>query len=674
MNKLLLGDCIKKMQKLKDNSITAIVTDPPYELGFMGKKWDNSGIAYSVEMWKQALRVLKPGGHLLSFSGTRTYHRMTCAIEDAGFEIRDMLEWIYASGFPKSHNIGKAVDKKMGNEREEADYIAPDGKKRWGGNSFSVNKPPDGRGVNKRTKGNSEWEGWGSATKPAHEPILWAMKPLTAVPDNSIIEVGLLLNLLLCQTLNVELAERFLELNQAELKKQNSVQWLVSKLNTIENEEQLPKTGMFKSQETKRIFWNIVLLWNSILEENYLNQNTPTTKTEISKTIDWKTLKLLLLAVIYQNTTQAKEFVVSGKKQSAWNVKKYLKEGLKNWKHTQIVFAEESVLIQMLKESLNELVCFAEKSLTTPTLKENTVRQAVIINQGGSVSHEPIVLARKPLSEKTIADNCLKHGTGGINIDGTRIPYKGETPNIGGRAKHTRGEGYGFKAQGDEAQANTDGRFPANLISTDNALDDGEVRKTGNITKDIDRTKSKTVYKDSFNQMGVSKLRHTGDSGSFNRYFDIDQWFEQNLKNLPEKVQKVYPMLICPKASKKERNAGCEGLEAKASGHRGNFRCTICGYQKSSGSPCKCENPIWEEIPLKPQSNNHPTVKPIHLISWLITLVSKEGDTILDPFCGSGSTLVSAKMLNRNYIGIDMTPEYIEICKARLNAVPDKLL
>ena len=96
---------------MDDDSIDAIITDPPYELGFMGKKWDSSGIAYNIDLWRECLRVLKPGGHLLAFSGTRTYHRMACSIEDAGFEVRDMLEWIYASGFPKSLNIGKATQK-----------------------------------------------------------------------------------------------------------------------------------------------------------------------------------------------------------------------------------------------------------------------------------------------------------------------------------------------------------------------------------------------------------------------------------------------------------------------------------------------------------------------------------------------------------------------------------
>ena len=114
--KLMLGDNIESLKKLPDNSIDSIVTDPPYGLSFMNKKWDYE--VPSVEFWQEVLRVLKPGGHVLSFGGTRTYHRMVVNMEDAGFEIRDQIMWIYGSGFPKSLNIGKSFDKKSGNERE----------------------------------------------------------------------------------------------------------------------------------------------------------------------------------------------------------------------------------------------------------------------------------------------------------------------------------------------------------------------------------------------------------------------------------------------------------------------------------------------------------------------------------------------------------------------------
>ena len=175
MNKIIHGDCLDKLKELEDNSIDSIVTDPPYELGFMGKSWDNTGIANNKDMWAECLRVLKPGGHLLAFSGTRTYHRVASAIEDAGFEVRDMIEWVYGSGFPKSLNIGKAVDKLQGNERE---VVGKSNRHNSYAQSDIINPQGNG-GIPDLTKGTSEWEGWGTALKPAHEPICMARKPLS---------------------------------------------------------------------------------------------------------------------------------------------------------------------------------------------------------------------------------------------------------------------------------------------------------------------------------------------------------------------------------------------------------------------------------------------------------------------------------------------------------------
>jgi site-specific DNA-methyltransferase (adenine-specific) len=183
--RLELGDCLEKLKDLPDNSIDSIVTDPPYGLSFMNKKWDYD--VPSVDIWKECLRVLKPGGHLLSFSGSRTYHRMAVRIEDAGFEIRDQIMWIYGSGFPKSHNIGKAVDKLQGNDRED---LGPNPN---GRPNFEGEQPTTMGGKhqwNNITKGTSEWEGWGTALKPAHEPIVMARKPFKGNVAQNVLEWG----------------------------------------------------------------------------------------------------------------------------------------------------------------------------------------------------------------------------------------------------------------------------------------------------------------------------------------------------------------------------------------------------------------------------------------------------------------------------------------------------
>lgn len=191
--RLLNGDCLDKLKELKDNSVDSVVTDPPYEIGFMGKGWDDSGIANNPQLWKEVLRVLKPGGHLLSFSHSRTYHRQAVAVEDAGFEIRDQIMWIYGSGFPKSHNIGKAVDKVLGNEREVVGVNGTMNNHRGNGehmmrSSSGVDARP--REENIVTKGNSPYEGWGTALKPAHEPIVMARKPFKGTVANNVLEHG----------------------------------------------------------------------------------------------------------------------------------------------------------------------------------------------------------------------------------------------------------------------------------------------------------------------------------------------------------------------------------------------------------------------------------------------------------------------------------------------------
>jgi site-specific DNA-methyltransferase (adenine-specific) len=200
------------MATLPESSVDSIVCDPPYELtsarpggrseatrgkvmgGFMGLKWDATGVAFDPETWRQALRVLKPGGHLLAFGGTRTYHRMVSAIEDAGFEIRDQIGYAFGSGFPKSLDVSKAIDKAAGMEREIVGFRRPDGSGIAGaaapdasGSHIWTGKLTSAEGITHAAK---QWQGWGTALKPAWEPIVVARKPLQGTVAANVLKHG----------------------------------------------------------------------------------------------------------------------------------------------------------------------------------------------------------------------------------------------------------------------------------------------------------------------------------------------------------------------------------------------------------------------------------------------------------------------------------------------------
>jgi len=338
---LILGDCLEVMKSFPPSSIDALVTDPPYGFGFMGKKWDYD--LPSIDIWKECLRVLKPGAHLLSFGGPRTYHRMACGVEDAGFEIRDQLQWLFGSGFPKSLSCG---------------------------------------------------EGRGTALKPANEPIL---------------------------------------------------------------------------------------------------------------------------------------------------------------------------------------------------------------------------LARKPLSEKTVKANLEKWGTGALNIDGCRIEYDGPVKHTERQDTVEKMNPGGWKevkrTPNRPATPTLAGRFPANVILDEAAgamLDEqtGELKNGGQNYKGGNR--------DSMfgNTAVVNPTTYAGDSGGASRFFYV------------------------AKASRSERNAGCEGMPESALG--------------------------------SPRANHHPTVKPIKLMRYLCRLITPPKGTVLDPFMGSGTTGVAALQEGFEFVGIEKEPQYFEIAKARI--------
>lgn len=553
MNKIINGNSLIELKNLQENSIDSIVTDPPYELGFMGKSWDSTGIANNVELWKECLRVLKPGGHLLAFSGTRTYHRMASAIEDAGFEVRDMIEWVYGSGFPKSLNIGKAVDKLQGNEKFKEQEI----------------------GFVKWLKSNLD--------------CYWC-SGLGVISDNEE-GFGDPSSCLDCKGKGKYIIEDIDE-------------WLGTKAQAFHFFAESDSNRQIPNAETYKILKNRLHLDNRY--DNFVKKHS------------------LLLEEIRE---------VQGYEKS-----------IKNW--------DKKYDKAILNKPKTELASEWEGWGTA--LKP---------------AHEPICMARKPLAEKTVAENVLKYGTGGINIDESRV--EGEPTPIN---KLENWSGFGQEKRPDYVQEiNTQGRFPANLIH-DNSE---EVRECFPEAKGMS---GGGKHKQTYNKEGViaggghdgNKSHIRGDSGNASRFFksipieeqdeiqeectDMEEKLEAlGISQIEEKTDispTIYKSILYQaKASKSERNKGCEEMPDK----RVNYMAKANGTGEASMD-------TFSSI----SKNYHPTVKPIALMEYLIKMVTKPGGIVLDPFAGSGTTAIACINTNRKYILMEKEPEYIEIINKRI--------
>ncbi len=475
VNEIVHGDCLEVMRDWPDNSVDAVVTDPPYELGFMGKQWDSTGVAYRVEVWAEVLRILKPGGHLLAFGGTRTYHRMACAIEDAGFEIRDQMQWLYGSGFPKSLNISKAIDRVGGKGAHDIQVLKDELRRVFALSGLTLAE------LNERCGFEASGYLRKSSTWALVLPCLAKWQIMRDV-------IGT----------NDEFSDNFREAERTVIGE-------VTKARAVGGKSALPTGGAATTYET----WDI--------------------------------------------TAPATE---DAKRWDGWGT----------------------------------------------ALKP---------------ANEPICVARKPLSEGTVAANVLKWGTGGLNIDGGRIGC--QPGDVGARidgacAKRERPATW----CNDDGSLNnwertftehTSGRWPANLVLDEEAaamLDE----QSGELTSHPGKY-GKEGDKGSFSSprpSGTTTSR--GDSGGASRFF------------------------YCAKASRAERERGLGG---------------------------------------KGRQNNHPTVKPLALMGYLVRFVAPLGGIILDPFCGSGTTCVAAKRDGFDYIGIDILHDYCEIARRRVAAMEKSL-
>lgn len=477
--KLLLGDCLDKLKELPDNSVDAIVTDPPYGLGkepdirevmsnwiekdfhkesgggFMGKDWDS--FVPSPIYWKECLRVLKPGGHILCFAGTRTQDLMGIALRFAGFEIRDCIMFCYGQGFPKSLNISKAIDKK------------PKGK----------------------------------------------LSEFAKILKSKRIELGLSLSEADKLITNGSTMYSFLEGRNVN--------------------------GIFSLYPpNKRYYEKIkehfgIIGWDDIVENNLEETG--------------------------------------------------IKEGNYGYQKNNERWQKETII----KESSTDAAKQWEGWGTA--LKP---------------AYEPIILARKPLSESTVAENVLKYGTGGINIDGCRVETEETITNHSRSAEASISKGkYGDSKEQKthQTEGQSLGRWPANFLHEGSEEVVGLFPETTSGKPGIRRKPHETNAMSGRLNLTGRVETGIGDSGSAARFF------------------------YCAKASKKDRDEGCGNLEKK---------------------------------------NNHETVKPTSLMQYLCRLITPPHGIILDPFMGSGSTGKAAMYEGFDFIGIEKEEEYFKIAEKRI--------
>ena len=291
---------------------------------------------------------------------------------------------------------------------------------------------------------------------------------------------------------------------------------------------------------------------------------------------------------------------------------------------------------------------------------------------------EVVIVAMKPIEEKGLLAQAQKNGKAVSWFDDCRIPFEeGHEPSdnqsmpdlrdVGKKSKEAIGidklsYGQVENAERKEYEQNTDGRFPANLLVSDDIIDDGKIRTAkphGGDGKPLDTQGMGWGFK----RMASS----ISDSGGYSRYFSLDAWFEKNLKSLPEPVQKTFPFMIVPKASKAEKNNGLDNFETKqAKGGGGTSNDTWYEDDVNSAS-----GKFGSEK--APSRNIHPTVKPLTLMNYLVVLGSRKGDVVLEPFAGSGTTALACVSQERDYIAIEREEEYYDIAKARLDKVEEPL-
>lgn len=664
------GDSLEILKQLPDASVDSCVTDPPYGLsehrpedvaacltawlagqeyrpkkkGFMGRAWD--AWVPGPELWREVYRVLKPGGYLLAMAGSRTQDLMGMAIRLAGFECRDSLDWLYASGFPKSHNISIAIDKQAGSMDHRGKRITVAGYVNDGGEMETGRSMPKHEGITAAAK---QWDGWGTALKPARETVLVARKPLDIASLSDSIEAWL-------SNFDASCAVRLSGSSSAGPARRASVPRPAAHPSaTPDDLSDLMDMSAFEWATS--IYSNIESSWQNILAVRSELTSMSITGMESNLITDLKTLKSCLLQITQESTIPGR-MTIAGSTACAERAVASFAAVASKWSAIR---------------TLSALGC--------------AISPAVPNCLGGAVKSEkePIIVARKPM-EGTVAANVVKYGTGGLNIDGCRVdgaPPKGYPNGPGGKSHHYSSDKRSEEVRPDAWEPSRGGRWPPNVllshargcvqVGTVTVAGDARAGQEGKLggsrpggfgdvgagsgtgkpngavygpteaplwacvpgcpiraldaqTAKLQSAKGAYVRKHGQQQFlgsGLGDGRQDGpngitDSGGASRFFPI----------LPIDDPTEAPFFYSSKTSPTERNDGLP-----------------------KGDP-----------------NRHPTVKPTALMAWLCRLVTPPGGVVLDPFCGSGSTGRGAAVEGFGFIGVESDPESVRVARLRIAA------
>lgn len=628
---ILHGDSIEKLKTLPESSVDAVVTDPPYGLSFMGKKWDYD--VPSVELWREVFRVLKPGGHVLSFGGTRTYHRMVVNVEDAGFEIRDQIQWLYGSGFPKSHDVSKGIDKAAWttwlennpNAKKHLREIVETGsdlKRAYEKHADQVRVYQIEAGVLRETIGENpntsgrvskidggsdyggftrvenagitapstaaakQWQGWGTALKPANEPIVLARKPLIGTVAENVQTFG-------TGALNIEasrIGTEQVESGRGGRKATDSVY----------------QDGLAPQEERSFVTgrWPANVLFD-----------------------EWDEPVLSLQDSIPLAAKVAIEEFYAG----------YCKLSDMQGKDCHVSESQKS------NEVLQSRVFCEGADVATGADAREKTQQKDNGHDRKNKKEEPSELLGKeqcPM-ERRMALSWLSLHQGG-EASAETANHSRQDDNAGarvGRASPSDGAKTKASAQGKRS------RSPQERRQTRQSCEQSRASRH-------EPSQERTLASFEGSPSSPLFVRESDVPRVWSRYFK-DSGFTVRAGSaavLDAQAEAVSRFFYVAKASKRERNAGLEGMAwVNAPKFDGG------GFQSASTSAKE-----------RYMQNFHPTVKPIKLMEYLIKLITPPGGVVLDPFMGSGTTGVACKNLGFNFIGIEREKAYAEIAEKRI--------